>query len=444
MMIAVPGSIWQDYIFEGALTGQEIKTAIREVGRIVAKPGTGTQTASLQAQFEQAVALREQGNFKGAVKSFKRILKQVPDQPQVLNVCALCLAELGDLQSAVNMLDKAIKNTPGFTDSWVNLGVIRQKSGNLDAAAHAYDQYRRLTPGSALGHLNFANVCQLQKRYDDAAVAYEQALAIAPDNPGAWSNLSRASLHLGDWEKSADAADRTLKLWPGHTGALAIKSVALAELGRTAEVSGLVDFDRLIEKRDFSAPEGYDDLASFNQALCDHCLNHPSLVYEPGENTTMKGHQTGNLSRARDLGPIGPLLAMIENAVHEYQASHPPDPAHPFLTRQPKHWNYDIWGTVLGSQGHQASHIHRSGWLSGCYYARIPDVITAGDEGHAGWIEFGRPQDYPLARAEPEVRSYQPHEGMVVLFPSYFYHRTEPFVSTNNRISIAFDILPKN
>jgi len=31
---------------------------------------------------------------------------------------------------------------------------------------------------------------------------------------------------------------------------------------------------------------------------------------------------------------------------------------------------------------------------------------------------------------------------MLVLFPSYFYHRTEPFESQDQRISIAFDIVP--
>ncbi len=28
------------------------------------------------------------------------------------------------------------------------------------------------------------------------------------------------------------------------------------------------------------------------------------------------------------------------------------------------------------------------------------------------------------------------------LFPSYFYHRTVPFENEQNRISIAFDIMP--
>ncbi len=405
-------------------------------------PGTGSSTTDLQSMFDHAVTLQRRGDHEGVIKQLEQILKQAPDQPQVLNMYALSLAEIGHMAAAIAKLEKAISGTPNFTDSWINLGLVHQKSGDLDDAANAYNKYRKFNPGSALGHINFANICQLQKRYVEAAEAYERALDIAPDAAAVWSNLSRASLHLGDWQRSVESADRTLNLAPGHTGALAIKSVAVAELGRTAEVAGLVDFDRLIESRDFAAPAGYADVTSFNQALCTHCLTHPSLVYEPSENTTMKGHQTGILSRDENMGPIGALLEMIDAAVRDYQTSHPIDPAHSFLAQQPAKWTYDIWGTILGSQGHQASHIHRSGWLSGCYYAKIPDVISADSVDKAGWIEFGRPQDYPLATAQPVVRSYQPHEGMVVLFPSYFYHRTEPFISEENRISIAFDILP--
>lgn len=405
-------------------------------------PDTGSPATDLQSLFDRAIVLQRQGDHQGVIEHLETILKQVPGQPQVLNMYALSLAEIGDVAAAVTKLEKALASTPDFIDSWINLGMVHQKSGHLDAAADAYNKYRNFNPGSALGHINFANVCQLQKRYNDAVQAYERALVITPDATHVWRNLSRASLHLGDWQKSVEAADRTLNFTPGHAGALAIKSVALAELGRTDEAAGLVDFNRFIESRDFAVPEEYSDLTSFNEALCTHCLNHPSLVFEPNENTTMKGHQTGNLSLDEDMGPIGPLLAMIKTAVHDYQTSHPIDPSHPFLAQHPAKWTYDIWGTVLGSQGHQASHIHRSGWLSGCYYARIPDVINADSADKAGWIEFGRPQDHPMAKAKPVVRSYQPHEGMVVLFPSYFYHRTEPFISEENRISIAFDILP--
>ena len=420
------------------------KTRLRvwRAGRMVARGSGNVQSASAQAIYEEAVVLQWRGNHEGAVKQFKRVLKQSPDHPQILNMCALSLAELDDLRAAERLLNRAVKSHPGHAESWGNLGVLLQKSGKLDAAADAYNRLRSLNPGSPAVHVIFAEACLELERYSDALTAYEQALAINPDNPSAWSGLSRVSIYEGDWEKALEAADRALPHIPGDTLLLAVKSVALAELGRNDQAAELVDFERLIEVQKFSAPDGYADLKSFNDDLCAYCLAHPSLIYEPSGKSTTKGYQTEDISQDKGRTPIAPLRDMIVEAVREYQKSHPIDPSHPFLSQKPKQWGSYIWTTVLDSSGHQSSHLHPSGWLSGVYYAKIPDVITANSESQAGWIEFGRAAKYPKSKAKHEVRSYQPHEGMVVLFPSYFYHRTKPFESNEQRISIAFDLLP--
>jgi len=43
--------------------------------------------------------------------------------------------------------------------------------------------------------------------------------------------------------------------------------------------------------------------------------------------------------------------------------------------------------------------------------------------------------------AEVPVRSVEPREGRVIFFPSYMFHRTKPFVSNGQRISLAFDFI---
>ena len=88
-------------------------------------------------------------------------------------------------------------------------------------------------------------------------------------------------------------------------------------------------------------------------------------------------------------------------------------------------------------------HIHPSAWLSGVYYVRLPEIIGQPGQGEAGWIEFGRPPEHFHCTAEPEVRVFEPEPGLMLLFPSYFYHRTVPFESADMRISISFDVLPK-
>jgi hypothetical protein len=37
----------------------------------------------------------------------------------------------------------------------------------------------------------------------------------------------------------------------------------------------------------------------------------------------------------------------------------------------------------------------------------------------------------------------QPTPGTLVLFPSYFWHGTIPFNTTDERITVAFDVVPR-
>jgi uncharacterized protein (TIGR02466 family) len=406
------------------------------------KPTEESQSDALQALFDEAVSLQRQEDHQGAINNFQKILEQTPDHPLILNHYAISLSELGDLGLAEKALEKATQSAPDFADGWHNLGLVQQKNNDLEAAANSFNQIRTILPNSPVGHLKFAEACLKSERYEESFEAYKQALDIDPSNPAMWRNLSWVSLFVGDWDMALKSADNALQTLKGHTPLLAFKSIALLEAGKLEEQARLVDFDRLIETKDFSPPADFADLNSFNDALNSHCLNHPNLTFEPGGKSTTKGHQTSGFHEDTNLGSIAFLLELINEAVRDYQKSHPIDAFHPFLSQQPEKWSIDIWGTILGSQGHQASHVHNAGWLSGVYYSKIPDIVTKESDSQGGWIEFGRPYEYPKAVAEPIVRACQPHEGMVVLFPSYFYHRTLPFESKEQRISIAFDIVP--
>jgi hypothetical protein len=48
-----------------------------------------------------------------------------------------------------------------------------------------------------------------------------------------------------------------------------------------------------------------------------------------------------------------------------------------------------------------------------------------------------------IKRAEVIQRHVQPTPGTLVLFPSYFWHGTIPFNTTDERITVAFDVVPR-
>jgi len=205
-------------------------------------------------------------------------------------------------------------------------------------------------------------------------------------------------------------------------------------------VRELYDFDRMLRPVQPSCPDGFADMAQFNLALVEHVLKHPSLAASPASHATRSGRHTGELL-AEPKGQMAELEGMIMAAVDDYCRALPHDPAHPWLAHRPQRLALAVWGVAMDRQGHQLAHIHPSAWLSGVYYPKIPAAIRAEDPGHAGWIEFGRAPEEFHALMEPEVRLIRPEEGLMVLFPSYFYHGTVPLESDEVRISIAFDVI---
>lgn len=397
--------------------------------------------SELQNQFALAVERFEAGDVSGAQAVLEEMLTKVPDHPQILNYLAVTAHLSGDRARAQTLLTRTVEIAPDFFDAWNNLGLVTFEQDNPEAAAKAFQHACNLAPDAADPIINLGHALHAAEQCHDAVDAYRKGLAMQPNHPTAWAAMCRALLLEGQWADAADAADRQLALQPGHTVALALKSVALQEMGAQDALKKLVDFDRLIQRFEIDVPAGYPDLATFNQALTDHCQQRRSLKYAPSDKATEFGSQTNNLAKESD-SPVVDLLAAIGQCADRYRALCPITKDHPFLSQRPDTWEYDIWATVLESGGHQQSHIHRIGWLSGVYYAKKPDVITsdATSTDKAGWIEFGQPTFFPKSKAASITQCYPPIEGCLYLFPSYFYHRTIPFFSETPRISFAFDL----
>jgi hypothetical protein len=58
-----------------------------------------------------------------------------------------------------------------------------------------------------------------------------------------------------------------------------------------------------------------------------------------------------------------------------------------------------------------------------------------------GVLTFGQPSIATTPALLPEY-SIRPEIGMLVLFPSYFWHGTVPFSSDQARLTVAFDAVP--
>jgi uncharacterized protein (TIGR02466 family) len=340
------------------------------------------------------------------------------------------------------MLERVVAREPESFQAFSDLGAALQESGERDRAIEAYRRSIALNPGFAIVHFNLGTALKQQGDTADAIACVEKAVAMDGAKASHSATLAGYYLEANDAAAALQSCRACLSVAPRNLTALTFMSIALDRLGDRESAAEIIDFHRLIQHSRPAAPAGYENVSAFNDALASHVRGHPTLKTEPVNNATRYGRHTDNLLVDAS-GPIPALAELIDKAVVDYLRSLPIDPSHPYLAHRPSDFKYTMWSVVMDSKGHQLPHMHPDGWVSGVYYVALPGTMRAATGEQDGWIEFGRPLRELTGSLEPEVETIRPEEGMLVLFPSYFYHRTIPFESAEQRICIAFDAVPR-
>lgn len=391
--------------------------------------------------FNLGTALDELWRYDEAENAYLRCIELEPQYaPAHYNLAGLKMSA-SETEEAIRHFENAITADPGYVDAHFALGVAHQEAEDFETAVKSYRMAVLHDPHHAGAYANMGFALKELKKYDEAHEAYGHASRLDPNNGKILATMCDVYLAADEPSEGLKLCDEFLDTHPGDVSAMAFCAAALNELQNTERLRIVHDFDLLLRPDIIDTPEGFSDLKAFNSALVEHVLSHPTLVDAPASYSTMNGRHTSELLTG-ELGPMAEFEQVIRRAEAAYREDVPIDRSHSWLAQRPSKTKLNCWSVVMNSQGHQLSHIHPSGWLSGVYYPRLPDVIDDDDPDHEGWIEFGRTTDNYSGKRDPDTRMIKPQEGLIVLFPSYFYHRTIPFESDQLRFSIAFDICP--
>ena len=102
-------------------------------------------------------------------------------------------------------------------------------------------------------------------------------------------------------------------------------------------------------------------------------------------------------------------------------------------------FTFQSWCLKLCYGGHQITHFHPYGTISGIYYI---DVSTKRNSSQ-GWLELNASSQFIKGSANiNHLKRVKPTNGMLILFPSWLYHRTVPTSTKKARYSLAFDLAP--
>lgn len=325
-----------------------------------------------------------------------------------------------------------------LVDAWLRT----QQPDALDRAAIALERMLERDIAPALRSTALTHQAQIAMAHQDKATArlhLHSALQIDPSNQQACARLMRIEATAGDADALAALADRLSAHGIVHPYAMVTRRLAHVHRGEADAADALTAMATLHRTVALDPPEGWADMAAFNQALAAELLSHPDLRRtEHGgfaeSSQLINNPLTGDALLARQL--MEQITAALTREISLLSAVD-----HPWMRHRPASTRLTTAVRIADRDDHESWHIHPTGWFNGVYYVQIPEAVTVGAD-RAGCIAFGMPPKLAGSAGADRIglRIVRPEAGTMVLFPSFSYHRTFAHGTDTARIAVTFEL----
>jgi tetratricopeptide (TPR) repeat protein len=457
-----------------------------------------------EAHYNLGITLKELGRLEDAVTSYNKAVAIKPNLAEAHYNLGNALKELGRLGDAEISYKKAIAIKPDHTESHINLGSTLQKIGRIQEAEASFKNAIAIKPDLAEAHYNLGTALQEIGRLEDAETSYNKAVAIKPDYAEAHSNLGTALEDLVRLEDAETSYKKAIAIKPDFAEAIFNFGCLLRKLGRLAEAETscakairlkpdfikahnemltclylmdkkLMFFDQLdyLIKHDMaSAVIGSLTCRSALRygekrpnTFCNEPLKHVLLVdlksrYDfedifsrniksflienkrshKKQNLLLNGYQTsGNLFDIEN-NFINQIQKIVQSEIERYRINFE-NSQEGLIRKWPPNYSLHGWLICMKSDGELQPHIHDTGWLSGSIYINVPPKTNV-DSGSLV-VALGKDSDATNSRQNSK-KIIDVVTGTMALFPASLMHHTIPFESDEERIVLAFDVIPKS
>ena len=445
------------------------------------------------------VALIKLGRFHEALEPLWRYSDLEPHDPLVHNNLGIALKHSGQLEEAISSLQQAIALKPDFGEAQYNLGNALIDLGRLDEAEVALRRAISLREGHAETHERLGLTLYLQGKLAEAEAFTRQAIALSPTNPSAHRILGDTLKALGRFDDAKAAYLQAIRLNPDYREALNNLGVMLFERGNYDEAYGYLASSDSAESRRYAIRCSYknDDRATFLKKLDEYiatgsvdpvlgsiiagakqkygverqnpfCSNPQNYAVHSNLSASMSfkdafivpfcealedcmkstrkqvlltnGIQTSGNIFSHKIFRMAGVEDLVRSELEKYRARFNGDAEGLF-----KHWpsKYELsgWLIAMRSGGKLSPHMHPSGWVSGSIYVNVPSSPNP-EGGKLVLSDFEQEAGSASLRADDQIIDVR--TGSLCIFPSSMYHYTIPFESTEKRLVLAFDVIPKS
>ncbi|MFT2091342.1 putative 2OG-Fe(II) oxygenase [Paraglaciecola sp. 2405UD69-4] len=444
----------------------KLETAILLYEKVLLKQPNNTN-----AHQNLGLCWQKNGKVSQAIKHFEIANKLEPNNYQSLSSLGDSYVSLGEPLRAEMYYLNALELAPQQREIHDNLNELYWQLGNLQQFGKSYEKVLDLFPNDELRSA-FVDLLSSAAQYERAQLVLEKAsdhnsksilkskaylLAKFDQLQLSISTAEQAlllgfdlglALHKVQLEMSLNklseaqlSLDRVFEVSPHNQLALALQGTLWRLVG-DARYKWLNDYDNFVRVYTLPVPKGFASLDEFLEKLKERLMTLHKFNTAPLRQTLINGSQIPGGLFSKQYPEIDLLVKGIRELLETYIHSLPDGPEHPLLSRKAEGYEFSgSWSVKLDSQGYHVSHVHSDGWISSSFYVHVPEGLS----GSEGDIYFGK-SSLNLNTNDDIELTVKPTPGMLVLFPSYFWHGTFPFKLAQKdafRLTSPFDVVPK-
>ena len=473
--------------------GRLIKAEVSCRLAIVSKPDFG------EAYITLGNILKELGRSDEAEASYMQAIALKPEVAEAHNNLAILLRDLGRLEEAEANITQAIFLKSDFAQAYLNLGSLLKELGRLDEAEVSYLQAIKLIPNSAELLNDFGIFLQALGRSEEAEVCYRQALALKPDYAEAHNSLGVTLKELGRFEGAEASYSQSIALKPDYVEAhynlgilwfegqkydLAAAKFELTDIKlskyfaiqcsylQEGEAKFFEKFDLLVNQGETNAVIGSLGFRSEfkygikkSNPFCNDPLKYVvktdlntmydfkkifietarNILSDKSVSYRAQGHLTNGIQTAgnifgQSIVQKSQIVSIIHAEIEKYRVQFK-DSEEGFIKSWPTSYEIKGWLVCMQSGGKLDPHMHDCGWITGSIYINVPPKSKI-DSGNLVLCLSDR--DHVLGVDESHQSIIDVVTGSLCLFPSSLHHYTVPFEEKEDRVVLAFDVVPNN
>lgn len=171
------------------------------------------------AQFNLAIALRDQGRLAEASTELETLVAKQPQHADAYNVLGYVYMRMERLDDAERSFRAALAINPAFPDVLTNLGNVLAARQHWEEAVGYHRRALGVAPTHGGAAINLGSALVALGRLEEAIAAFRQAIVANPANADAHVQLGAVLNQSGMWQEAEQAFRAALQVSPGHAEA---------------------------------------------------------------------------------------------------------------------------------------------------------------------------------------------------------------------------------